>query len=132
MHGSLVYDGGEHGRVTRTSEWPDSSRQFEQRYSQAEDVALRRCGLAQYLLGRQVLHGARNNPRNAVKRRRRIGSVPGAMDGDGIGRLRQPEIQDFDEPVGPYHHVLRLDVADRKSTRLNSSHLGISYAVFCL
>src|SRR5262245_63930922 len=25
-----------------------------------------------------------------------------------------------------------LSVADRKSTRLNSSHLGISYAVFCL
>src|ERR1039458_10761666 len=24
------------------------------------------------------------------------------------------------------------DVPDRKSTRLNSSHLGISYAVFCL
>src|SRR5205814_9109103 len=28
---------------------------------------------------------------------------------------------------GRYHHV-----EDRKSTRLNSSHLGISYAVFCL
>src|SRR5205814_7553615 len=27
---------------------------------------------------------------------------------------------------------LHLDVSDRKSTRLNSSHLGISYAVFCL
>src|ERR1035441_10874348 len=26
---------------------------------------------------------------------------------------------------------VRLDI-DRKSTRLNSSHLGISYAVFCL
>src|SRR5258705_7104040 len=26
----------------------------------------------------------------------------------------------------------RTDTADRKSTRLNSSHLGISYAVFCL
>src|ERR1039458_1333719 len=25
-----------------------------------------------------------------------------------------------------------LKVVDRKSTRLNSSHLGISYAVFCL
>src|SRR5262245_64707992 len=25
-----------------------------------------------------------------------------------------------------------LEVIDRKSTRLNSSHLGISYAVFCL
>src|SRR5262245_62748570 len=24
------------------------------------------------------------------------------------------------------------NIADRKSTRLNSSHLGISYAVFCL
>src|SRR5262245_65580412 len=26
----------------------------------------------------------------------------------------------------------RTSFADRKSTRLNSSHLGISYAVFCL
>src|SRR5256885_8095044 len=31
------------------------------------------------------------------------------------------------------HHVLvRHEQADRKSTRLNSSHLVISYAVFCL
>src|ERR1039458_10558473 len=30
-------------------------------------------------------------------------------------------------------HLAALDpVPDRKSTRLNSSHLGISYAVFCL
>src|SRR5437762_7999791 len=29
-------------------------------------------------------------------------------------------------------HVLRATVADRKSTRLNSSHRCISYAVFCL
>src|SRR5256885_9544856 len=28
--------------------------------------------------------------------------------------------------------ALRLGAADRKSTRLNSSHLVISYAVFCL
>src|SRR5258705_10098005 len=27
---------------------------------------------------------------------------------------------------------VRLTSIDRKSTRLNSSHLGISYAVFCL
>src|ERR1035438_3249841 len=37
---------------------------------------------------------------------------------------------------GRLHHVLGLLVSqaapDRKSTRLNSSHLGISYAVFCL
>src|SRR5438045_4353934 len=39
------------------------------------------------------------------------------------------------------HHLLEVDgrildldavLVDRKSTRLNSSHLGISYAVFCL
>src|SRR5262245_64135430 len=44
--------------------------------------------------------------------------------------------------IGQFNHggtatVLTLDqpwtsVRDRKSTRLNSSHLGISYAVFCL
>src|SRR2546426_1531036 len=27
---------------------------------------------------------------------------------------------------------IRIDIRDRKSTRLNSSHLVISYAVFCL
>src|SRR3989442_8596118 len=32
--------------------------------------------------------------------------------------------------VGPTLH--RLDRGDRKSTRLNSSHVRISYAVFCL
>src|SRR5690349_22085454 len=31
-----------------------------------------------------------------------------------------------------YHKVSGLDNADRKSTRLNSSHVEISYAVFCL
>src|SRR5256885_7081792 len=32
-----------------------------------------------------------------------------------------------------YHYLLSLSlVKDRKSTRLNSSHLVISYAVFCL
>src|SRR5258705_9956937 len=29
-------------------------------------------------------------------------------------------------------HFFRISKTDRKSTRLNSSHLGISYAVFCL
>src|ERR1039458_10645976 len=31
-----------------------------------------------------------------------------------------------------YMHAVGSFFADRKSTRLNSSHLGISYAVFCL
>src|SRR5258705_3305415 len=43
------------------------------------------------------------------------------------GRRARPGVLlgDPDEPV-------RADRRDRKSTRLNSSHLGISYAVFCL
>src|SRR5699024_11386293 len=32
----------------------------------------------------------------------------------------------------PTYHCLLLAMGDRKSTRLNSSHVSISYAVFCL
>src|SRR5205085_12561884 len=32
----------------------------------------------------------------------------------------------------PAHGIRRLSAVDRKSTRLNSSHSQISYAVFCL
>src|SRR5205814_8616514 len=35
-------------------------------------------------------------------------------------------------PPASRHNRSRPREADRKSTRLNSSHLGISYAVFCL
>src|SRR5262245_62737294 len=34
--------------------------------------------------------------------------------------------------VTPSSAVEKVHPSDRKSTRLNSSHLGISYAVFCL
>src|SRR5262245_63496524 len=34
--------------------------------------------------------------------------------------------------LGSAYTLLRGKHIDRKSTRLNSSHLGISYAVFCL
>src|SRR5437899_9016786 len=36
------------------------------------------------------------------------------------------------EPVGASRRRQDWHAGDRKSTRLNSSHLGISYAVFCL
>src|SRR5947199_5207200 len=35
-------------------------------------------------------------------------------------------------PAGSMSAPTRSTSSDRKSTRLNSSHLGISYAVFCL
>src|SRR5437899_2056895 len=49
------------------------------------------------------------------------------------------ELGDYDEAARTYSKMEELDRGgvttasrDRKSTRLNSSHLGISYAVFCL
>src|SRR2546426_8550732 len=57
---------------------------------------------------------------------------------DGFARLqrRQPLFLLLFAAVGidrPHHQAaLHGDEADRKSTRLNSSHLVISYAVFCL
>src|SRR5205814_9652661 len=65
-----------------------------------------------------------------------------ARVGDAVLRQRQRDRR-LDEPdvAGPERED-RRDVhqhehepgrsTDRKSTRLNSSHLGISYAVFCL
>src|SRR5256885_12216290 len=45
-----------------------------------------------------------------------------------IERLRAESGDKFPEKVTAF----RAEMADRKSTRLNSSHLVISYAVFCL
>src|SRR5690349_23971782 len=44
----------------------------------------------------------------------------------------QPDRQEADRIVGRDSGVRHLLKQDRKSTRLNSSHVEISYAVFCL
>src|SRR5205085_11271065 len=41
-------------------------------------------------------------------------------------------VHTLDEVLDMVHHVERMHGRDRKSTRLNSSHSQISYAVFCL
>src|SRR3712207_8689781 len=51
------------------------------------------------------------------------------------GNVAVGEVEDLapgggEEVVGVHHHPVVL--VDRKSTRLNSSHANISYAVFCL
>src|SRR5690349_22729668 len=45
---------------------------------------------------------------------------------------RRPHVLDVRAAGGIAVLVVRLDSVDRKSTRLNSSHVEISYAVFCL
>src|SRR5258705_1107727 len=52
-----------------------------------------------------------------------------ANNGLGLSAARTGFAQDRMENVAAAKAIFRTD---RKSTRLNSSHLGISYAVFCL
>src|ERR1035438_5481412 len=58
---------------------------------------------------------------------------------EAIGRHRQAVFEQRNRPRDqhrlperPIVAVFQVPIPDRKSTRLNSSHLGISYAVFCL
>src|SRR5262245_63150132 len=59
----------------------------------------------------------RQHPRRAAAWSRRAGLTPSVATSPGRSRARR---------AAPRSRP------DRKSTRLNSSHLGISYAVFCL
>src|SRR5437899_9593599 len=61
-------------------------------------------------------------------------AVPHAPEDLAAGRVGEHRLGEAHDPA---LHLRQVDVlalagADRKSTRLNSSHLGISYAVFCL
>src|ERR1035438_3009304 len=64
--------------------------------------------------------------------------INAAQAGEPPGRWWGPGAQALGLTPGqivqrtPYNAVYRQIDPDRKSTRLNSSHLGISYAVFCL
>src|SRR5947207_362092 len=69
-----------------------------------------------------------------------IGSHPGLPDLMGFGRrvmdVTPQEVKDYlCYQTGALREFVRAagsDLQDRKSTRLNSSHTVISYAVFCL
>src|SRR5262245_13452472 len=69
-----------------------------------------------------------------ARREKRRDSLRMEREGFGVHghRLRRAGLH-LGLDVGPVRaDVLHEPLADRKSTRLNSSHLGISYAVFCL
>src|SRR5262245_63927415 len=59
------------------------------------------------------------------------GSRPPPRDWTRLGR-RSPSLRGADSRHFLPGRTLEQRRPDRKSTRLNSSHLGISYAVFCL
>src|SRR5690606_40990392 len=57
-------------------------------------------------------------------------SMPGKFEQANGGTLLLDEISEMALPLQA--KLLRVIQEDRKSTRLNSSHVKISYAVFCL
>src|SRR3712207_8195546 len=66
-------------------------------------------------------------------------NLAGALTGQGIllvGMMTEavvtPWLSDRDLALRNVRYVLNAAGKDRKSTRLNSSHANISYAVFCL
>src|SRR5262245_64235496 len=62
-------------------------------------------------------------------------SLHDALPISGFGAVMRPGSDHFHPDAAGFYHLpyITIEVAqDRKSTRLNSSHLGISYAVFCL
>src|SRR2546426_3217120 len=70
---------------------------------------------------------------------RRLEGLHAARNANDLAMSAELEVEDGGDGAGERADVRVLDVAavlaqmeDRKSTRLNSSHLVISYAVFCL
>src|SRR5437899_6350346 len=70
-----------------------------------------------------------------------IGVLPGLGGANGVAILLPLTFSMAQAPGGTTSAIILLSCIywgareqdeDRKSTRLNSSHLGISYAVFCL
>src|SRR5262245_64668747 len=71
--------------------------------------------------------------RGDVKRGGFTVSVAGKRRGKGSSREQSPYAEiAAGIKLAIAENIERIYKQDRKSTRLNSSHLGISYAVFCL
>src|SRR2546426_8782847 len=89
--------------------------------------------------GRTILLKKRFNPSRIVGSGLR--RVAAHLGGDQEGRDENEDVRQVDENIGLQRDLMQVGVEidghidqipDRKSTRLNSSHLVISYAVFCL
>src|SRR5437899_8373245 len=103
-----------------------------ERVGEADQLGLAECGP-----GKRRAKGRRQRA-EARWHGRRIGEEAGRHDHARVPRARRRVGAEVRWEKGCVELLARgayrngNDVRDRKSTRLNSSHLGISYAVFCL
>src|SRR3712207_7226781 len=81
-------------------------------------------------LFRSEQQGLEERVRHQVEHRVRVRAEPGAEE--HVADLRHRRVRDHALDVRLHECDERRDEEDRKSTRLNSSHANISYAVFCL
>src|SRR5690625_7118697 len=107
---------------------------------QAEDgirdghvTGVQTCALPIYLVRRNVpdTGGSPNRLHVQLPRRLEILHVGGLRASSLRIQPRGRELGDR-HPAGRHFDELRTHLLDRKSTRLNSSHVAISYAVLCL
>src|SRR5205814_4599040 len=63
---------------------------------------------------------------------RTTSTAPPTVRGTNHSQIEISKFSEVDDKVRAKASPTKAGAADRKSTRLNSSHLGISYAVFCL
>src|SRR5690625_5594281 len=62
-----------------------------------------------------------------------IALIAGLVVGVALNMAGMPEVATAIKPIGDlFIRGIKMLIVDRKSTRLNSSHVAISYAVFCL
>src|SRR5690242_21486808 len=71
----------------------------------------------------------RRPPRSTLFPSRRSSDLAVRFEDDEVGVHVHPAVRAFG---GDVLHLAAAVHIDRKSTRLNSSHMSISYAVFCL
>src|SRR2546427_8806761 len=76
---------------------------------------------------RERPHGSRVFTREVMAGAPRFGQAIASQ----VGPALAADVQAFERWVAQ-GKIARVDFTDRKSTRLNSSHSQISYAVFCL
>src|SRR5690606_21161742 len=130
----LAFGAGVRGEHFRAEVLADGLTAVDERWCSADDVVLRGTGVDGGVLGQvefgDVVHahaGAADEHRVVHVQLPTLGGVPdhgGAVAVSDDGVVRSATL------VGGAQAV--LEVPDRKSTRLNSSHVKISYAVFCL